>query len=699
MTARCSWTSSIAARSISSDLKPVSPGRARLAVEASVKHHLEAPDSAFKAKDSAGTSETAARPALKAAPKPDTGKPKVQKQKPDTPKKRTKVASKAPADPPLGSPQHVDGDTPVGDGLDAAFGGDTSFTETVTGLISTVGKKFSGDDKKASVDDKKPEAPAAPSATSGGEESPFRNPKVLGAAAAAVVILVSGLFWFLGGSDEPTVVEDAPVVSEPAVTEADVDFSEPASTETGIDFDAMVQEARLARDAGQIFNPSGSNAVELFAAASNAYPDNAELAAEFEAIIAETLGLAETALLETRLDDAEAALQRVRSVDPGNARLPFLTAQLSQMQLRGYLVDARAAILEERFEDAANSLAAARSLGVSDDAEIATVEAELGAARNTRQAGEVLALANARLEEGDLLTPANDNARYYYELVLTNDPGNTAARQGLTVVANTLVLQARSQIDGGNFSEAQNLLDDIRAIDPSNTELVAAEAALVNARNALAERQRQAEAERQREIERQAEAERIAEAERQAAEARAAAERAAAEQAAAEAAAAAAVAEQASDDTSTEAASDVAGGATAASATSDGAAAQGPATSAPVTSNAGAAAPPVASNSGQAEPPADSGPVAISSLRRIKYVAPKYPRAAERRNLSGWVDVIFTVSTDGTVRDVKVRDSEPGETFVSAAVRAVEKWEFEPIVENGRTVEKRAGVRMMFALE
>jgi DNA-binding NtrC family response regulator len=31
-------------------LKPVSPGRARLAVEASVKHHLEAPDAAFKLK-------------------------------------------------------------------------------------------------------------------------------------------------------------------------------------------------------------------------------------------------------------------------------------------------------------------------------------------------------------------------------------------------------------------------------------------------------------------------------------------------------------------------------------------------------------------------------------------------------------------------------------------------------------------------
>jgi len=37
--------------------------------------------------------------------------------------------------------------------------------------------------------------------------------------------------------------------------------------------------------------------------------------------------------------------------------------------------------------------------------------------------------------------------------------------------------------------------------------------------------------------------------------------------------------------------------------------------------------------------------------------------------------------------------------FDGAALRAVEKWEFEPVIENGVLVEKRAGVRMMFALE
>ena len=92
-------------------------------------------------------------------------------------------------------------------------------------------------------------------------------------------------------------------------------------------------------------------------------------------------------------------------------------------------------------------------------------------------------------------------------------------------------------------------------------------------------------------------------------------------------------------------------------------------------------------------------PVAVSTLTQTRYVAPKYPRSAQRRNLSGWVDVVFIVTIDGNVRDVNVRGSDPGNTFVSSATKAVESWEFEPVIENGTPVEKRAAVRMMFALE
>ena len=360
-------------------------------------------------------------------------------------------------------------------------------------------------------------------------------------------------------------------------------------------------------------------------------------------------------------------MQRVALADPENSRLVFLTAQLQQMQLRGHLADARAAIRDTRFEDAGNSLATARALGVSDVTEIDAVAEELSSARSEQQVDEVLALAAARLEEGSHLNPANDNARYYYELVLSNDAGNTAARQGLNVVASKLALQARAEIDNGNLDAAESLLDDAAALDASSSELAATAAALIAARDAIAERERRAaEARRQAEAERRA-AEQRAEAERRAAEIRAEEERLAAAEAEAQAQAEAEAPTPVKDETV-----------------------------------AGAVGAVVADEAAEPEPPVDvrsQTPVGMSSLNRTRYVAPKYPRAAQRRNQSGWVDIAFTVTLEGTVKDVEVRESVPGDTFDNAAIRAVEKWEFEPVIENGVTVEKRAAVRMMFALE
>ncbi len=686
-------------------LKPVSPGRARLAVEASVKHHLEAPDSAFKAKGGTPT----AKPATKPQKEPKAPKGKA---KPAAPKKELKPAKVATPpvkkDPPLGTP--VSDDLPPGDRLDSAFDDDSSFTETVTGLIASVGKKFSADEKPE-VD--KP-ATAMPPLEQ--DESPFRNPRILGGVAAAVVVLAGVLFWAFSGSDEPevaaeaTIVDETPVESTPLITESQPepqpDFGTPVEDASV----SLIEEARLARDAGRLFNPPGSNALELYAAAIDA--GNVEAPAEFGEVIAEALSVAETAMLDDRLADAEAALQRIAVVDPNNVRLPFLMAQLSQMQLRGYLADARSAILEGRFEDAANSLASARALQVADDSEIELVAGELDAAQQAQQADEVLALANARLEEGDLLSPANDNARYYYQLVLRNDPQNPAARQGLTVVANKLVLQARAEIDNANFAAAEGLLDDARAVDPENVEVTAAAGALASARDALLEQQRREEARREAEriaaeervaAERRAAEERVA-AERRAAEERAAAERRAAEEKAAaeraaeeQAALAAAQQQQAAPPAADNTSGAVAGGGVVAASVDQGTTLVPEAVS-PVEQSASGS--PAAQQTGTVEPQGNElVRVGISSLNRTKYVAPKYPRSAERRSLSGWVDVVFTVTRDGKVKDIVVRDSKPGDTFVNAATRAVERWEFEPIIENGATVERRTGVRMMFAVE
>lgn len=537
------------------------------------------------------------------------------------------AAKPAPVDPPLGDPPL---ESPVNDGLSSAFGSkNANFAETVSGIIGSVGEKLKGDSKQA--DD------PGFGDTLAGLELPVvsgdgtfsgKRVKIIGIAAAAVAAATAAGFWFMSGDDAVAPVQqDAVSQSPPPIADADPEFD--AETVYGVDVDAELVRA-------------------------------------------------ETALLESRLNDASTALQNVAEVEPDHARLPFLNAQLAQLQLRGYLADARAAIRDTRFEDAGNALNAARLLNVGETIEIDAVMEELNSARSQQRVDETLALAGARLEEGDLLSPPNDNARYYYELVLSSDSLNTSAQQGLDALANKLVLRARSEIDAGNLGTAENLLSDARAIDPSSGELTATEAALQAARDEMAERERRAaEERRQAEAERQAQAQREAEAKRQAEEERKAAASAEAESAATEEPSpqAAEVSEPLAED-ATVAAGD---GRTAGSGVEpESLAGESPREA-------------VAVNEQQT--------VAISTLTRTKYVAPRYPRAAQRRGESGWVDVVFTVGLDGSVTDVEVSGSQPEGMFENSAVRAVEKWTFEPVIENGQAVRRRAGVRMMFALE
>ncbi len=704
-------------------LKPVSPGRARLAVEASVKHHLEAPDAAFKMAAAASGAaagnpvapakaptpaarkaapKPAAEAVAKAAPKPvEVAKPKPAAAVPPAAAQKVKEVPlrAAPADRPFGTTS--DDASLIDDALSDAFGDDDgSFTETVTGLLSSVGEKFSSKSRAKVSESPVPTADLVSSDLGGGAGGSWiRNPKMLGIAAGVLVVVIAVGFWMMGSPDDGTVPQEE-TLANPRFQEADVVFDEQPPAADAIDTSALLEEARLADDAGQIFNPTGSNAIELFAAALNRDPDNSLVAIELDAAIGKALGMSETAMLESRLDDADAALQRVASVDPQNSRLPFLTSQLAQMQLRRQLDEARAAILDDRFEDAANALRAARNIVGVDSSEINAVDTELTTARSAQQVDEVLAKATARLEAGALLSPANDNARYYYQLVLSNDPENIPARQGLSVVASKLVFQARTEMDSGRLNAAEDLLADAKAVDPSNAEVAAMFAALATTRAATAEREQRAEAERQAELRREAEAAQAAEAERIAeADRQAEADRLAAEaqlnqddtdtdETVAEnsnlSATTFAIADEAADNTPSESRS-------VESEQINPASGRNPEASGAVTGQA--------ANSATTGKPVIESPVTISSLNRVRYVAPKYPRNAQRRNQSGWVDVVFTVAIDGHVKDVEVRASEPGDVFVSAAVNAVERWEFEPVQQDGVLVEKRAGVRMLFALE
>jgi periplasmic protein TonB len=82
----------------------------------------------------------------------------------------------------------------------------------------------------------------------------------------------------------------------------------------------------------------------------------------------------------------------------------------------------------------------------------------------------------------------------------------------------------------------------------------------------------------------------------------------------------------------------------------------------------------------------------------IVKVAPVYPRRALSRGIEGYVIVEFTVSKQGSVKDVTVVEANPADIFDQAAIDAALKFKYKPRVVNGEATEV-AGVQNRLTFE
>jgi protein TonB len=79
-------------------------------------------------------------------------------------------------------------------------------------------------------------------------------------------------------------------------------------------------------------------------------------------------------------------------------------------------------------------------------------------------------------------------------------------------------------------------------------------------------------------------------------------------------------------------------------------------------------------------------------------IAPDYPPRALSRGLEGWVQVQFTITPTGTVKDAVVVNAEPKNIFDDAALKAISRWRYNPRVDGGVAVE-RVGVQTIIRFQ
>lgn len=79
-------------------------------------------------------------------------------------------------------------------------------------------------------------------------------------------------------------------------------------------------------------------------------------------------------------------------------------------------------------------------------------------------------------------------------------------------------------------------------------------------------------------------------------------------------------------------------------------------------------------------------------------VNPQYPPRARSAGVEGWVHLRFTVTAQGSTKDIQILDADPRGYFEKAAQGAVAKFKYRPRTEDGKAVD-RPGVEIVLAFK
>ena len=113
-------------------------------------------------------------------------------------------------------------------------------------------------------------------------------------------------------------------------------------------------------------------------------------------------------------------------------------------------------------------------------------------------------------------------------------------------------------------------------------------------------------------------------------------------------------------------------------------------------------APPIEAAPVAAAPPAPMPPKQfvvggkVKMARLIHRVEPLYPPLARQTRVSGVVELVGIIATDGRIRELKLLSGSP--LLARAALEAVRQWIYEPTLLNGEPVELVATISVIFRL-
>jgi TonB family protein len=269
------------------------------------------------------------------------------------------------------------------------------------------------------------------------DEQPAIPRNMLFMGGALVVALLAAGGWFL--TRKPA---QAPTVSGTLAT-----------PERDEQLESLLTRAAAARAAG-----AGQNAADLYKQALRRNGNDPRPAAGVEKVLDKLLSAAESQLGAQHLDEAQKLIDQARAIKSDHVRVAFLSTQLGKARERFVLAQARQAASSGNIEAAIAVLD-----GANKDDKHPAVASEARQEPEQKKlddrVNDYLGRAADRLRAGQLVEPAQDNARFFIESARAFAPNDPQVRLLQKQLEDRLVLEARTALSAGNAESAQRWID------------------------------------------------------------------------------------------------------------------------------------------------------------------------------------------------------------------------------------------------
>jgi TonB family protein len=526
--------------------------------------------------------------------------------------------------------------------------------------------------------------PAAASEGSGRGSQPRKV--WLAAAGATALVLAGAAAWYFTRSGHTTSSVPAPVAPAPASTPAAAEEPSPATMEAPVaapsaetlivhgKVDELLEKARLAMKERRYTEPAGDNALLYYRSAVAADATSAEARDGLQRVAAVLAARFDEAMSGGRLEEAAQTLASFKSAAPNDARVVAFEQRL-------YAAQVSKALSEGNLERAAQLVRQAQQSTAIPAAEIARWRADMARRQDDAKVQRLTGLVEDRIREGRL-TDSDDSAKAYLLQLQAAAPANSHTQRVTRELISADLHKARDAAVARNSAEQERWLGEARAIGMKSTEVAAFQRELAGAR----QRALQADNERLAQLAR----DRLRDG-RLTDPAQDSAAWYLTQLQAADAGSAALA------DASHELAGKLlerARSAVLAGRPADTDLAQARRWGADPKDIAAVQQQQSAKSRGATVDPASL----IANLKRLRAIPPDYPPAAMAQRIAGSVTLEYSVDTHGEPRDIHVVEATPPGVFDQAAINAVKRWRYAPMVVDGKAVDV-PGVRTRVRFE